>query len=52
MRKCSPNRGVNDAKIPQLIPKDILWGVSGILFNRIPMYSIALDIPFKENITS
>ena len=52
MRKCSPKSGVNDAKIPQLIPKDILWGVSGILFNLIPTYSIALEIPFKEKITS
>ena len=45
-------KGVNDANIPQLIPNAILWGVSGILFNLIPTYSIALEIPLKENITS
>ena len=52
MRKWRPKSGVNDANIPQLIPKDILWGVSGILFNLIPTYSIARPIPFKEKITS
>ena len=52
MRKWRPKSGVNDANIPQLIPKDILWGVSGILFNLIPTYSIALEIPFREKITS
>ena len=52
MRKWRPKSGVNDANIPQLIPKDILWGVSGILFNLIEIYSIALEIPLKEKITS
>ena len=52
MRKWSPKSGVNEANIPQLIPKDILWGVSGILLSLIPTYSIALEIPFKEKITS
>jgi hypothetical protein len=52
MRKCRPKRGVNEANIPQLIPKEILWGVSGILFNLIPTYPIALEIPFNEKITS